>query len=141
MTENEFLRVLFDARDSLETHDQKIDFDKVYFDKMKNPVVQYGYNYYLGFLGVDKFTLGNSSAGFLKLFCSIFGFISFAVGVMLIDEGYDLGGLLLLGILPIFIWIIVDYFRTPAATRRYNGKKLTLTMEDIKSSPHGKCEI
>ncbi|WP_306252407.1 NINE protein [Parvularcula sp. IMCC14364] len=122
MTENEFLKKLFDERDALPGDTAREAFDWAYFQQMKNPVIQYGYNYFLGWLGIDKFTLENARDGFLKLAAGLLGIIGFIAGVIMLDEGHDAGGFLFLLVLPIIIWVIVDYFTTPASTRKYNAK-------------------
>ncbi|MCI5047067.1 MAG: NINE protein [Aquisalinus sp.] len=122
MTENEFLRKLFDERDALPTDNDREAFDWAYFQQMKNPVIQYGYNYFLGWLGIDKFTLENAKDGFLKLAAGIMSIIGFIAGVIMLEEGHDAGGFLFLLAVPIIVWVIVDFFLTPGATREYNAK-------------------
>ena len=61
----------------------------------KNPVVMFGFNAWLGFLGIDRFVIGDILLGFLKL-------ITF-------------GGL--------GIWVLIDYFLIGNRTRTVNLKK------------------
>ncbi len=58
----------------------------------KNPVVLYGFNIWLGFLGIDRFLVGDILAGVLKL-------ITFG--------GFG-------------IWVIVDYFLIGSRAREKN---------------------
>lgn len=58
----------------------------------KNPVVLYGFNIWLGFLGIDRFLVGDILAGVLKL-------ITFG--------GFG-------------IWVIVDYFLIGSRARQKN---------------------
>ncbi|WP_300528378.1 TM2 domain-containing protein [Maricaulis sp.] len=58
----------------------------------KNPVVLYGFNIWLGFLGIDRFLVGDIIAGVLKL-------ITFG--------GFG-------------IWVIVDYFLIGSRARQKN---------------------
>jgi cadmium resistance protein CadD (predicted permease) len=136
MTENEFLRALYEARDSLATDQQRAVFDRVYFNEMKNPIIQYGYNHFLGFFGIDKFTLGQAGTGMVKLLVGVLGILSIILGIVVLshDDEAPLGFLLLLGFLPITVWIIVNWFTTGAETRRYNAAKLTEVVAAIREN-------
>lgn len=59
----------------------------------KNPVLMFGFNYFLGFLGVDRFLVGDVVAGILKLL--------------------TLGGF--------GIWVLVDCFLIGSRTRTKNA--------------------
>ena len=69
----------------------------------QNPVVLYGWNVWLGFLGIDRFLVGDVLAGFLKL-------ITF-------------GGL--------GIWVIIDCFLIGNRTREKNYEKVTYIYDAI----------
>jgi hypothetical protein len=44
------------------------EFSQIFLEKEKNPVVAFGWNAWLGYLGADKFYLGSVLLGLLKLF-------------------------------------------------------------------------
>ncbi len=79
---------------------EKIDDDKlVSFQSInyKNPTVAIVLSLFFGFLGIDRFYIGNILFGILKLF--------------------TLGGF--------GIWTIIDWFLIMGATRKVNFKKFT----------------
>jgi hypothetical protein len=72
--------------------DQRPGFINAFQASEKNPVVLFGFNYWLGFLGIDRFLVGDVVAGILKLL--------------------TLGGF--------GIWVIVDYFLIGGRARDKN---------------------
>ena len=72
-------------------------------NETQNPVVMYGWNAWLGFLGVDRFLVGDILAGFLKLI--------------------TLGGF--------GIWVIIDCFLIGNRTREKNYEKVQYIYDAI----------
>lgn len=72
--------------------DQRQGFINAFTASEKNPVILFGFNYWLGFLGIDRFLVGDVVAGILKLLT--FG-------------GFG-------------IWVIVDYFLIGGRARDKN---------------------
>ena len=73
--------------------DEKIQFDMQFASRRKNPTTAFLLSLFFGTWGVDRFYIGQTGLGFLKLF--------------------TLGGLL--------VWTVVDWFIIMRATRRLNG--------------------
>ena len=135
MQENEYLQRLHEARDSLQSDQQKSVFDQVYFNEMKNPVIQYGYNYFLGYFAVSRFTLGHIGVAVPKLIVGLMGL----VGAVIVEMDELLYGepwllLFVVSYFAISIWILIDYFLLPAATRRYNAAKLDEVVTAIREN-------
>lgn len=128
MTENEFLQRLYGIRDGLPGAEARSQFDHHFFTEMKNPLIQYGYNYFLGWFGVDHFTLGRTVEGVIKLALGLVGIIGIIYGAASLatyaDHAWAVEPASLspfLWVLPITLYIIVDYFRMPGLTRRWNA--------------------
>lgn len=62
--------------------DRRSEFSQIFLEKEKNPVVAYGWNIWMGWLGIDRFYCGQILLGVLKLL--------------------TLGGF--------GIWVLIDYF-------------------------------
>ncbi len=137
MTENEFLKQLYQTRDSIDASEGLQRFDQVFFAEMKNPIIQYGYNYFLGYFAVGRFTLGHTGIAFLKLALGVLGFIggiaASVYGGISVEDDVGMALVLFANLIsiPISIWILVDYFLMPAATRRYNIAKVEKFAEHI----------
>ena len=127
MQENDFLAELFEIRDNMASDADRKAFDSRFFPQMKNPVIQYGYNYFLGSFAVGRFTLGHWKVGIPKLIAGVIGLIGAGVSSWYAEDGLysqDAEMMVFIGSLvsfPITIWVLVDYFLMPAATRRYNS--------------------
>lgn len=72
--------------------ERRQEFMQSFLERQKNPVAAFGWNAFLGYLGADRFYLGQMLFGFLKLITA--------------------GGL--------GIWVIVDYFQVAGITRTKN---------------------
>jgi len=85
---------IFNMANALDEPDRRQFFDE-FSAVEKNPVILFGFNMWLGFLGIDRFVVGDVLLGILKLI--------------------TLGGL--------GIWQIVDCFLIGNRTRTVNLKK------------------
>lgn len=86
--------------------EKRIEFVSKYNNRAHNPLVLFGINvFYLGMLGVDRFVLGQTLLGILKLI--------------------TLGGL--------GIWILIDCFLIGSATRRKNIEIATAVADSLKN--------
>ncbi|MGD2131157.1 MAG: NINE protein [Maricaulaceae bacterium] len=92
MDRTEFYHVFFHALDSLPA-DRRSEFEAMVLTRIKNPTIIFGASCWLGWLGLDRFLLGQVLAGILKLI--------------------TLGGL--------GIWWIVDLFLVSGSARRINA--------------------
>ena len=72
--------------------DKKQVYINAFIEREKNPVASFGFNVFLGFLGADRFYVGDTLLGFLKLI-----------------TGGGFG-----------IWILIDYFLIAGTTRDKN---------------------
>lgn len=93
MNQREFLQTYFSVRDSL-PEEMQSEFDIGFANRRKNPVHIFGFSFWLGIFGVDRFMLGQTWLGVLKL-------ITF-------------GGL--------YIWSIVDLFLVAGKARDLNAE-------------------
>ena len=98
MNRKAYLRELITIYDSI-PENKKSDFMSTYLENEKNPVLAFGWNAFLGYLGADKFYLGSAVLGILKL-------ITFG--------GFG-------------IWVIIDWF-TSASTARDVSIKYARTL-------------
>jgi TM2 domain-containing membrane protein YozV len=89
----EYLQTLKSIRDSVPP-ERRDFFDIQFGGREKEPVLSFVFSLYFGYLGVDRFYLGQVVLGILKL-------ITF-------------GGLM--------IWFFVDWFLIMGATRRVNAR-------------------
>ena len=86
--------------------EKRIEFVSKYNNRAHNPLVLFGLNvFYLGMLGVDRFVLGQTLLGVLKLI--------------------TLGGL--------GIWILIDCFLIGSAARRKNIEIATAVADSLKN--------
>ena len=72
--------------------EKRPEFVSSFLEREKNPVVAFGFNAFLGYFGADRFYVGSTLLGVLKLLTA--------------------GGL--------GIWVIVDYFQIAGITREKN---------------------
>ncbi len=80
---------------------RRVEFFQIYLEKEKNPVLAFGWNIWLGFLGADRFYNGQVILGVLKLLtCGGFG-----------------------------VWVIVDWFLA-AGTARDQSIKAARSLRD-----------
>lgn len=91
MNQRAYLTELFSISNSLPT-EKRPEFLAAFLEREKNPVVAFGFNSILGYLGADRFFVGQPVMGCLKLL--------------------TLGGF--------GIWIVVDYFLIGGITRDRN---------------------
>ena len=86
--------------------EKRIEFVSKYNNRAHNPLVIFGFNvFYLGMLGVDRFVLGQTLLGILKLI--------------------TLGGL--------NIWYLIDLFLVASAARKRNIEIATALANDLKN--------
>lgn len=93
MNQQAYTQELFAIMESL-PENRRGHFAASFSTVEKNPVIMFGLNMWLGWLGIDRSVVGDTLAGVLKLISCLFG-----VG---------------------FIWIIVDYFLIGGRTRNVN---------------------
>jgi TM2 domain-containing membrane protein YozV len=88
-----FYGVFFDALDAIPA-EKRLEFEIAVMPRLKNPVIIFGASVWLGWIGLDRFLLGQIWVGVLKL-------ITF-------------GGL--------GIWWIIDLFLVSGSARRINAE-------------------
>ncbi len=85
--------------------EKRKDFISKYNARAHNPTVVFGLSIYLGYIGVDRFVLGQTLLGILKLI--------------------TLGGL--------NIWYLIDLFLVASAARKRNIEIATALANDLKN--------
>lgn len=139
MNHTEYLAELTHFREPLDKTG-KSRLETVIRNQTKSPVVSFGYSYFLGYFGVDRFRLGHVSVGFLKL---IVGLILIVIEFnQPIQYGFEIGYYedpawyyFVADIVSLAYFI--DYFLIGRATRRYNLRKIDQMMKqsDIWTKP------
>ncbi|CAM3627088.1 TM2 domain-containing protein [Litorimonas haliclonae] len=99
-------RELIDMAASLSEAD-RFKFMDIVQNETQNPVVNFGWNIWLGFLGIDRFLVGDILAGILKL---------------LTMGGFGL-------------WVIIDCFLIGNRTREVNMMKIRDIYEFVRAHP------
>ena len=85
----------------------RFKFMDIVQNETQNPVVNFGWNIWLGFLGIDRFLVGDILAGILKLL--------------------TMGGL--------GLWVIIDCFLIGNRTREVNMMKIRDIYEFVRAHP------
>ncbi|NHK28146.1 TM2 domain-containing protein [Parvularcula flava] len=116
MNERGFWQFLNNLRDGMSDAEQQT-FDTRFLAVRKTPLILYGFSYFLGWLGVDRFVLGHWGLGLGKLIVG--GIIPMYGSFMVEMSGDPAWDALSIG----QIWMIVDYFLIGGATRRWNRNK------------------
>ena len=99
-------RELIEMAASLSEAD-RFKFMDIVQNETLNPVVMFGWNMWLGFLGIDRFLVGDILAGILKLL--------------------TMGGL--------GLWVIIDCFLIGNRTREVNMNKIRDIYDFVRAHP------
>ncbi|QKF65356.1 TM2 domain-containing protein [Campylobacter corcagiensis] len=120
---------LIDKLDTLSDEQRDRVFERIPFLKLKSPAVIFWVgSFLLGHFGVNRFMIGETLMGALKLGLYL---ISVVVDVFDSDEMSILYGILTIGVL---IWWIADLFTTGPKVRKENLDKIFYVINEVKNT-------
>ena len=92
--------------------------------KFKSPTSGVLFSIGLGVYGADRFYIGHTFVGLLKLILTIIFFISYVIIVILEESNILLIALFVLTIIGILVWYVLDIFNISKEIKEYNYKLL-----------------
>ena len=98
--------------------------NKLLSAKFKNPTSGFLFSIGLGVYGADRFYIGHTIIGVLKLMLTIIFFITYIIIEISEDPNILLIALLILTIIGVLIWYILDIFNISKEIKEYNYKLL-----------------
>ena len=98
--------------------------NKLLSAKFKSPTSGILFSIGLGVYGADRFYIGHTFIGIIKLILTIIFFISYVIIEISEDSNILLIALLILTIIGVLIWYILDIFNISKEIKEYNYKLL-----------------
>lgn len=101
--------------------DKKSDFFNQYTLQSKNPTALFGFAVFLGYFGVDRFMLGETGIGILKLCCGVISYALYMYAtITAVTNPESSSFTLMLPYLVFFIWYLVDLCTVAGKVRNSN---------------------
>ncbi len=122
MDQTTFQLLYFQLRDALAA-DKRAEFDQAVARVGVNPVVIFGASVIGGFVGLDRFLLGDWGRGLLKLIL-IGGGGAWAMTALSGGAGFVVSTMAIAALVAALAWLALDWFSTPGEARKKTASRM-----------------